>query len=77
MITILHNLALFWVKNANFSQFFFGENILKIKTSVPGHPGATDVVHRSGVDSAWRGQELMGCKIESGQGKRIRIVVVV
>jgi hypothetical protein len=32
------NLALFWVKNANFFAKFFGENILKIITSVPGHP---------------------------------------
>jgi hypothetical protein len=38
MIKILHNLALFWVKNANFFAEFFGENILKIITSVPGHP---------------------------------------
>jgi hypothetical protein len=29
MIKILHNLALFWVKNANFFAEFFGENILK------------------------------------------------
>jgi hypothetical protein len=34
----LHNLALFWAKNAIFSAEFFGENILKIITSVPGHP---------------------------------------
>jgi hypothetical protein len=34
----LHNLALFWVKNAKFFAEFFGENILKIITSVPGHP---------------------------------------
>jgi hypothetical protein len=32
MIKCLHNLALFWVKNANFFAEFFGENI----TSVPG-----------------------------------------
>jgi hypothetical protein len=31
----LHNLALFWVKNANFFADFFGENIFKIITSVP------------------------------------------
>jgi hypothetical protein len=30
------NLALFWVKNANIFAEFFGENILKIITSVPG-----------------------------------------
>jgi hypothetical protein len=35
MIKILHNLALFWVKNANFFAEIFGENILKIITSVP------------------------------------------
>jgi hypothetical protein len=29
MIKILHILALFWVKNANFFAEFFGENILK------------------------------------------------
>jgi hypothetical protein len=37
MVKFLHNLALFWVKNAN----FFGENIFKIitGTSVSGaHP---------------------------------------
>jgi hypothetical protein len=39
MIKILHNLALFWVKNAIFFAEFFGENILKITTSVPGHTG--------------------------------------
>jgi hypothetical protein len=32
----LHNLALFWVKNANFFAEFFVENIYKIITSVPG-----------------------------------------
>jgi hypothetical protein len=36
MIKFLHNLALFWVKNANFLPNFFGENIFKIITSVPG-----------------------------------------
>jgi hypothetical protein len=36
MIKILNNLALFWVKNANFFAEFFGENILRIITSVPG-----------------------------------------
>jgi hypothetical protein len=36
MIKILHNLALFRVKNVNFFAKFFGENILKIITSVPG-----------------------------------------
>jgi hypothetical protein len=29
MIKILDNLALFWVKNANFFAEFFGENIKK------------------------------------------------
>jgi hypothetical protein len=40
MIKILHNLALLRVKNANFFADFFGEKILKIITSVPGHPEA-------------------------------------
>jgi hypothetical protein len=35
MIKILHNLALFWVKNTISFAEFFGENILKIITSVP------------------------------------------
>jgi hypothetical protein len=36
MIKILHNLALFCVKNANFFAEFLGKDILKIITSVPG-----------------------------------------
>jgi hypothetical protein len=36
MINFFQNLALFCVKNANFFANFFGENILKIITSVPG-----------------------------------------
>jgi hypothetical protein len=36
MIKILHNLALFSVKNANFFADFLGKNIFKIITS--GHP---------------------------------------
>jgi hypothetical protein len=35
-IKFLNNLALFWVKNANFFADFFGENILKSITAVPG-----------------------------------------
>jgi hypothetical protein len=35
MIKILHNLDLFWDKNANFFADLLGENIFKIKTSVP------------------------------------------
>jgi hypothetical protein len=35
MINFLNNLALIWVKNANIFAKFFGENILKIITSVP------------------------------------------
>jgi hypothetical protein len=31
------NLALFWAKNVNFFAKIFGENILKIITSVPGY----------------------------------------
>jgi hypothetical protein len=41
MIKILHKLALFWVKNANFFAEFFGENIKKIITSVPDVHWAT------------------------------------
>jgi hypothetical protein len=37
MTKILHNLALFWVKNANFFAKFFGEKIQKVTTSVPVH----------------------------------------
>jgi hypothetical protein len=37
MIKFLHNLALFPVKNAKFVAEFFGENIFKIITSVPGN----------------------------------------
>jgi hypothetical protein len=36
MINFFQNLALFRVKNANFFAEIFGENILKIITSVPG-----------------------------------------
>jgi hypothetical protein len=43
----LHNLALFWVKNANFFAKFFGENILKIITSVPGHPASVRLLKLS------------------------------
>jgi hypothetical protein len=32
MIKILHNLAMFWVKNANFFAEFVGENFIKIIT---------------------------------------------
>jgi hypothetical protein len=40
-------LALFWVKNANFFAKFFGENIFKIITSVPG----TDVMIKKNIFS--------------------------
>jgi hypothetical protein len=36
MVKILHNLALFWVKNANFFAEFFGENIFKNRNIGPG-----------------------------------------
>jgi hypothetical protein len=39
MINFSQNLALFWVKNANFFAKLFSENILKIITSVPGNFG--------------------------------------
>jgi hypothetical protein len=42
MIKIL-NILVFLVKNAIFSLTFFGENIWKIITSVPGHPAADQV----------------------------------
>jgi hypothetical protein len=43
----LHNLALFWVKNANFFAIFFGKNIFKIITSVPGaNPTMTSYIQR-------------------------------
>jgi hypothetical protein len=38
MITIFAKLAVVWAKNANFFANFFGENTLKIITSVPVHP---------------------------------------
>jgi hypothetical protein len=38
IIQFLHNLALFWVKNDNFSQFFI-RKYFKIITSVPGEQG--------------------------------------
>jgi hypothetical protein len=50
MIKILHNLPLFWVKNANFFTKFFGENILKIITSVP----VLWYVHRKDAQCAFR-----------------------
>jgi hypothetical protein len=45
---IFQNLALFWVKNANFFAKLFGENILKIITSVPGHPAQQRHLARHG-----------------------------
>jgi hypothetical protein len=42
MINFFQNLALFWVKNANFFAKIFGENILKIITSVPEMFGKND-----------------------------------
>jgi hypothetical protein len=53
MIKILHNLALFWVKNANFFADFFGENILKIITSVPGPSFVRKIVRIWVVDSGY------------------------
>jgi hypothetical protein len=41
MINFFQNLALFWVKNADFVAKCFGENFKKIITSVPGHPDGT------------------------------------
>jgi hypothetical protein len=39
MIKFLHDLASFRVKKTPFFANFLRENILKIKTLVPGHPG--------------------------------------
>jgi hypothetical protein len=49
MIKFLHNLALFWVKNAKFFAEFFRENILKIITSDQRHFESIAVrrLHRS------------------------------
>jgi hypothetical protein len=44
MIKILHNLALFWVKNAYFFAKCFGKNIFKIITSVPANNAYFDYV---------------------------------
>jgi hypothetical protein len=38
MFNFFHNLALFWVKTANFFANFFYLNVCKIITSVPGRP---------------------------------------
>jgi hypothetical protein len=38
MIKFLQKVAAVWTKNANIFCKFFGENISKITTSVPGHP---------------------------------------
>jgi hypothetical protein len=54
MIKILHNLALFRVKNANFFAEFFGENIFKIITSVPGHLRMEILIIRSHKFHNWR-----------------------
>jgi valyl-tRNA synthetase len=46
----LHNLASFWEKNATFFAKIFGENILKIITSVPGHdPTDFEIGKRHGL----------------------------
>jgi hypothetical protein len=49
LIKILHILALFWVKHAKFFAEFFGENILKIITSVPGANPTTLIYNTSNV----------------------------
>jgi hypothetical protein len=40
MITIFEKTSFVLVTNANIFAEFFGENIFKIITSVPGHPGS-------------------------------------
>jgi hypothetical protein len=52
MITILHNLALISVKNAIFFAEFFGENIFKIITSVPGLRLARKFAHKLLFDNS-------------------------
>jgi hypothetical protein len=50
MIKFFNSLALFWVKNANFFAEFFGENIFKIVTSVPGKIGSWAPTYESEYD---------------------------
>jgi hypothetical protein len=56
----MQKLALFCVKNANIFAKFFGKNIFKIITSVPG------LVASSPHATEWTG--AMGREIESRQG---------
>jgi hypothetical protein len=51
----LHNLALFRVKTANFFAEFFGENILKIITSVPG---GSDVAQQMSDDKINKNERI-------------------
>jgi hypothetical protein len=46
MIQVLHNLAVFRVRNANFFAEILGENILKVITSVPGANPTTSQLQR-------------------------------
>jgi hypothetical protein len=66
MIKILHNVALFWVKNANFFAEFFGENILKIITSVPGHPARYILLFSLKSSNIWPTLE-----VENQKGREI------
>jgi hypothetical protein len=43
MIKFCQNLALFWVNNAYFPHIFFGKNIFKIITSVPGKSSLNNI----------------------------------
>jgi hypothetical protein len=55
MIKILDNLALFWVKNANFFAEFFGENIFKnhnIRFRAPLKNCPRTHVHKTGTFKA-------------------------
>jgi hypothetical protein len=57
LIKTLHNLALFRVKNANFFAEFFGKNIFKIITSVPGKKcSSVSGMLRQSVESLWSGK---------------------
>jgi hypothetical protein len=59
----LHNLALFWVKKRHFFLNFFGENILKIITSVPG----LEIFYIVGV--GFSGEEFADCLTETKKAR--------
>jgi hypothetical protein len=78
MIKILHNLALFWVKNANFFRRILWRKYLKSITSVPGHPGRRKVLDRHEwiiSMNNWESQCVRSwhCKIVSGPSLSCRV----